>query len=220
MTAHQEQRVRRLAPVEVEAEADFELISAGGQHTCALDDDGAAWCWGTNTDGMLGNGDDEGLSPEPVEVAGDHEFTTLDAGANHTCALTEDGEAFCWGLNQFGALGDGTQEVRTEPTAVAGEHTFTAVTAGLGHSCGITEAGAALCWGFNAAAQLGNGTTANALEPAAVEGGYAFAILTAGDYHTCGVTEDGLTICWGLNPDAPLGATSTESLTRAPPPAG
>ena len=96
-------------------------VSAGSTHACALDDAGAAWCWGRNNEGQLGDGWDSGdLSTLPVEVVGGHTFTDIVVGGQHTCALDGDGAAWCWGGNDAGQLGDDNRgTVSPVPTAVA-----------------------------------------------------------------------------------------------------
>jgi alpha-tubulin suppressor-like RCC1 family protein len=198
----------------------FASFTAGGAHTCGLTADGIAWCWGRGESGQLGvllsdlptvcTFDEGGLPcvSFPLLVQGGLTFTRLVAGATHTCGLTSDGTAFCWGLNQFGWLGDGTTTNRYTPTPVATTRKFTMLAAGAGHTCGLTASGAAYCWGTNGKGQLGDGTTTGALTPVAVTGGHVFATITAGAFsigHTCGVTIAGKAFCWGDNQEGQLG---------------
>src|SRR5687768_12268906 len=78
-------------------------------------------------------------------------FASLDAGESHACALTSAGQAWCWGRNAMGQLGDSTASVRTTPVQVLQQSgvTFTQVSAGQAHTCAITSAGQAWCWGSN-----------------------------------------------------------------------
>src|SRR5664280_1549892 len=80
-------------------------------------------------------------------------------GTYHTCALAPSGQAYCWGSNGNGQLGDNSNTERHTPVAVQqGAVTFTSITAGSYHTCGLTSAGAAYCWGYNWAGFLGDGT--------------------------------------------------------------
>ena len=147
-----------------------ETISAGALHTCGLTSAGAAFCWGENGDGQLGNGtyDDK---TTPTAVSGGLKFASISAGAYHNCAITTTGAAYCWGLNGWWyALGDGTSASRNTPTAVSGGLKFAWISAGGFHTCGLTSAGAAFCWGQNDAGQLGDGKYAERNTPTAVIG--------------------------------------------------
>ena len=98
-------------------------FSAGSAHTCGLTTGGAAYCWGSNGYGQLGDGT-SGNRTSPVAVAGGLTFQALSAGQSHTCGLTAGGAAYCWGANSLGQLGDGTSSNRTSPVAVAGGVVF------------------------------------------------------------------------------------------------
>ena len=111
----------RLSPVRVESDVEFATVAAGFHtHTCALDTDGRAYCWGFNGDmGLLGDGSTE-TRAEPMPVAGDLTFRGLSAAGFYTCGVTTNGEAYCWGKNSKGELGDGTTDDRLTPTRVGG----------------------------------------------------------------------------------------------------
>jgi hypothetical protein len=89
-------------------------------------------------------------------------YSSLSAGADHTCALDANGAAYCWGNNASGELGDGTQVNSSRPVKVAGGHVFRAISAGTDHTCALGSGSAAdsdkvFCWGSNAQGQLGMG---------------------------------------------------------------
>jgi alpha-tubulin suppressor-like RCC1 family protein len=133
------------------------MISAGLMHTCALTVQGAAYCWGLNADGQLGNGGNAN-SPTPVPVAGGLTFEAISAGWWHTCALTATGAAYCWGLNFHGQLGDGSNATTLAvPAPVAGSLTFDDLAAGGHHTCAITPSRMTYCWGSNSSGQLADG---------------------------------------------------------------
>lgn len=88
----------------------FSTIALGDWHSCALDDSGAAYCWGQNSEGQLGNNTTAG-STTPVLVAGGHSFVAIAAGDFHTCAMDAAGAVFCWGDNRNGQLGIGSATI-------------------------------------------------------------------------------------------------------------
>ncbi len=185
----------------------FQSVSAGFVHTCGITRTEDAYCWGVNTHRQLGTGIATPVEclgdtcSEPVLVLGFLSFAQLSAGLDHTCGLTTDGAAFCWGRGQFGALGDGTRASHSEPHPVTGGLTFESVSAsGLRHTCGLAASGGVYCWGAIASDNA----------PAAVPGGLSFESITVGAVHACGLTSDGRAYCWGSNSLGQLGDGLTE----------
>jgi len=135
-------------------------LSAGDYHTCGLTSRGAAYCWGYNGSGGLGDGTTttSGVNG-PQRVIGGLKFASIQGGSFFTCGLTASGAAYCWGENNSGQLGDGTTSNSLSPQAVIGGLKFVSISVGYYHTCGITSRGAAYCWGYNVQGQLGDGTT-------------------------------------------------------------
>jgi len=99
----------RFVPVAVAGNLRFRQVSAGTNHACAVTTDQRAYCWGLLTDDepvVLGNGTTVG-SATPVRVTGGLAFRQVSAGTFHTCGLTTSNEAFCWGADASGQIGDG-----------------------------------------------------------------------------------------------------------------
>jgi alpha-tubulin suppressor-like RCC1 family protein len=86
------------------------MFTVGSYHTCGSTSRGVTYCWGYNLSGRLGDGTlvstGEG---SPRRVMGNLRFESLSAGDDHTCGLTKSFEAYCWGVNFYGQLGDGTR---------------------------------------------------------------------------------------------------------------
>jgi alpha-tubulin suppressor-like RCC1 family protein len=182
------------------AALSFRQVSAGGNHTCAVTTDDRAYCWGENTWGQLGDDAPGFARLAPVRVLGGLRFRHVSAGFDHTCGVTTDDRAFCWGVNQAGQLGDGTSASRPTPVAVAAAgRRFRQVRAGSAHTCALTDSDVAFCWGNNLYNQLGDGTTTNRPLPVRVLGGLHWSLLNGGNRHTCGVTTENRAYCWGSN---------------------
>jgi len=206
-------------PDPVELPPGFTHVTTGYHHSCVLDGQGEAYCWGHNVNrGQLGDGTYVDSSI-PVRVLGSIRFRELAGGAHHTCGLTAAGFVYCWGKNDFGQLGNGTFEDTPIPMPVTGGHRFATVVAGASHTCGLTFEGEAYCWGTNGRGQLGDGGTETATEPVAVVGGLRFELLAAGFDHACGIVAGGQAYCWGKNSEGQLG-DGTLTYRNAPVPVG
>ena len=209
------------ATVTVEASATtFVRISAGDHHTLALDADGNAWAWGTNTFGQLGNGTTGILVvPGAVSMPGGVTFTAVSAGQYHSLALDASGNAWAWGDNWTGQLGDGSTADRLVPVAVSMPPgvSFTAISAGGDHSLALDASGNAWAWGDNDVGQLGLGSTAdNALVPAPVDmPSVAFTAISAGADHSLALDTNGDAWAWGDNQRGQLGDSNTD-IRRSP----
>jgi alpha-tubulin suppressor-like RCC1 family protein len=208
-------------PVAVERALPFQEMAASIRHTCALDLSGRAWCWGFGLGGQLGDGRRED-STVPVAVAGDHEFVHLAASASGlvTCGLTRAGEAWCWGPDTDGVLGNGTRTGSDTPTRVQMPTPIASVSVGQMHACAVDTSGAAYCWGSNFFGQLGVGKTARdggigrSTTPVHVAGNLGFASIDAGGELTCALTTTGRAYCWGLGHT--IGSSTTQTYVATP----
>jgi alpha-tubulin suppressor-like RCC1 family protein len=190
----------------------FASVTAGKEHTCALDNNGAAYCWGANGDGRLGDGTTN-LPLAPVAVQGSVVFSRVSAGGAHTCGLDGFGQAYCWGSNQYGQLGDGTTTFRTAPTAVSHPSgvIFFAIAAADKHTCAVASGGQAYCWGYDGDGALGNGAGGGSNVPVAVShpAGVTFSSIASEYNHACALTSGGSLYCWGDNFYNQLGDNTT-----------
>src|ERR1035441_709693 len=128
-------------------------ISAGLGATCSLDRAGAAFCWGDNDYGELGDGTTAGSSvPVAVDTRGvlaGQRLTQVATGAFHACAADRSANIYCWGDNNQGDLGDGRTSMSDVPV-LAGPRAPAGVTAIAGDTT------AAVSW--TAPASLDGGT--------------------------------------------------------------
>ena len=208
-------------PVRVGGGFTFQSVVAGGVYSCGLSRTGAAYCWGMDTYGGRGTGSTGELcngaacATTPRPVLGGFTFIVIAGGNSHVCALTEDNKAYCWGEGNFGQLGTGQAglDVRsTAPVPVAGGLTFSSITVGFSHTCGLTGEGKAYCWGSNFHGQLGDGSSIDSAVPVLVSGGLSFESISAGGGHTCGIASDGA-YCWGGNDSGALGTGTIRNST-------
>jgi Putative Ig domain/Regulator of chromosome condensation (RCC1) repeat/Fibronectin type III domain len=135
-----------------------------------VDRAGAAYCWGFNLYGQLGDGKaTDSLVPVAVDTSGvlaGKSLTDITAGEYHTCALASTGAAYCWGNNGQGALGDGvfggtsTVPVAVDTSGVLAGKSLTQIGAeDSPGECALDSAGAVYCWGYNFNGQLGDNST-------------------------------------------------------------
>ena len=198
-------------PLPVSGGLTFTKLDAGQEHTCGVIASGTAYCFGRGDDGQLGNGSftsDVGFLT-PVLVVGGRTWTAVSAGFVHTCGLTSDSDAYCWGNNALGTLGDGSTTSSSIPVLVAGGIKFQSVSAGAWFSCGVALDGRGYCWGYNPAGNLGDGTTQDHHVPAPIAGDLVWRAIGAGANYACGVTTDDRAYCWGANNGGALGDGTT-----------
>jgi hypothetical protein len=216
--ARQESGDQAPAPAPPPASLRFTSLSAGTNHVCGIATNGAAWCWGINRAGQLGNGATGGASATPVAVAGSVKFVAVSAGFERTCALTADGAAWCWGLSvQRPLRNNATQLGDSVPVAIAGGVRFAMLSVGRTHACGVSIDGMVYCWGDNYLGKQGNGSTLGyGPTPTLVPGGLHFATVSAANGFTCGLSSDGTAYCWGDNEFGKLGNGATSGFSMVP----
>lgn len=208
-------------------------IDAGGGSTCAVTTSGQAFCWGGNRQGTLGI-DRRTLRrdvPWPVDTAhprfGDDNVVSLGRNGlrgSATCALTDAGQAFCWGQNHSGQVGVGHHgKVKWRPRSINTDapgltrRNVAQISAGILHGCALNQSGRAFCWGSNAFGQLGDRTRQGSRKPVRVLAtapglrGAQIAAIGSGENFTCALTDAGRVACWGRNDRGQLGNGTTRN---------
>jgi alpha-tubulin suppressor-like RCC1 family protein len=191
-----------LTPTLVTGDLTWSAVSVGfggaGDEgtTCGIATTGAAYCWGQNANGQLGDGSFGNSSATPVAVALGKTATAIATGGDFACAIASDGTTSCWGANEYGEL-DRSGSDQASPVAVSSS--FRQVAAGEESACAVTTAGSATCWG----------------DPSFAPTGSTWTQLSTTDGGTiCGVQADGSLWCWGANSSGQFGnATLLSSAT-------
>ena len=210
-------------------------ISAGGDHTCAILDNGRVLCWGANPDGQLGYGntspvgdDEKPGSVAPVDLGPGRKAIAISAGPEHTCAILDNGRVRCWGLNDTGQLGLGNTDTigdnetpgSVPPVDLGPARKAVAITTGDNHTCAILDNGRVRCWGLDSSGQLGTGNTdtigdnetPGSVPPVDLGAGRRTLAISAGSDHTCALLDNGDVRCWGAGLNGQLGYGNTNTI--------
>lgn len=203
---------------------DATAISAGSTHTCVLHSDSTVSCWGDNSSGQLGNGeqgdgweDDSADSVVPVKVQNMTDAISIAAGPGYTCALHRDQTVSCWGSNGAGRLGNGLigeEGSSAVPRQVEGVTDAVSLSVGFAYACVIHEGGNVSCWGRNWSGQLGNGIHSNDERDDTVNSAVALPVknlseaieISTGQSHACALLKNGTISCWGNNENGQIGS--------------
>ena len=203
-------------PVPVIGLTNVAQLSSGNGHSCAVLLAGKVLCWGSNSYDELGNGDENNVSSTtPVAVVGlSNPATKVSVGlGNSSCAVLDDATVACWGQNEDGQLGNGTQARKgIVPTAVSGLTGVTDVEVGLDFACALKTDSTAFCWGHNDKGQLGDGTTATASSPVKVRLDGIRSLVAQGS-HVCALLAAGTPSCWGGNDFGQIGDGTNKTPT-------
>jgi len=199
-------------------------ISAGDYHTCAIASDDLAYCWGSNSYGQLGDGTTtQRATPTPVNTGGVLSGKTIKSiSANysdHTCVIASDNQAYCWGDNYAGRLGDNSNTNSSIPVPVYNSgalngKTISQIFVDFGHTCVIASNNQAYCWGYGGYGALGNNSTADSFVPVAVDttgvlNGKTIQYISMSLYGGCVIASNNQVYCWGVNSQGSLGNDST-----------
>ena len=210
-------------------------ISGGQGYMCALDSAGAAYCWGDNHNGELGNGDEGPIAGSDVPVAvvtsgalAGKTLTQISAGYFGVCGLDSSGAAYCWGDNgnNTGMFSNNSGLRSDVPVAAAtvgalAGVAITQIAVGQEHMCALDNASTAYCAGDDAYGELGDGTTDGSDAMVAVDtsgalAGQSIAQIAVSDSGTCAVSDAGAVYCWGDNHDGQLGNGSSAEGSDVP----
>ncbi|BDR53792.1 hypothetical protein KIM372_16990 [Bombiscardovia nodaiensis] len=196
-------------------------VSASAAHSVALGSDGYVYGWGQNSEGELGNNSvsDQMLPVRAAPLPGGRPCKQVSTGAWNTAAVDSNGDAFVWGNNDYGQIGDNTNTVRYTPAkvlrgALPAGVTFTQISVGYTFVIALGSNGRAYAWGNNSTGQLGDTTTTNRSTPVwagpgAVPAGKRFTQISAGNQHSLALGTDHKAYGWGWNNSGELGNGGT-----------
>jgi alpha-tubulin suppressor-like RCC1 family protein len=201
----------QLTPVSVlGAVKTFCKIAAGADNSLAIDKNGRAWSWGTNTNGQLGNNSTVSQRT-PVSVLGAVKtFCQISGGSSYSLAIDKNGRAWGWGLNNQGRIGDNSLTQRLTPVSVAGAaKTFCQIGAGSQGSVAIDKNGRLWTWGVGITGQLADGTVVSIYTPITISGATkTFCQISSGDAFSLAIDKNGRAWGWGYNNHGQIGDNS------------
>jgi len=203
-------------------QSPWQRVAVGDYHACGIGSNGLGYCWGASN--RIGNNTGAGsLVPTPIYTSGPLNGKTLvdiRASQDHTCALTSEGLAYCWGSNNQGWLGNNTTSGPDSPTSLYMTGAFNGLTikkiaSQYYHGCVVASDDNVYCFGRNVEGQLGNGNNTQSNAPVAVDrsgvlSGKTVKMIADGrSYgHTCVIASDNKGYCWGWNYAGQLGNSS------------
>lgn len=195
-----------LVPREIAGLKDIVAVAAGWRHSLALQKGGIVWEWGAvehRSDGTTG------FVLSPRRVHGLWLVKMISAGGRHSLALRSDGTVWAWGNNEYGQLGDRTNEPQSKPIQIKGVAGARMISAGYDHSAALLEDRTVLTWGDNNLGQLGNPIPEASSVPVPVVGVSGpmknIESVQCGGYHTLFITQEHLILASGNNSFGQLG---------------
>ena len=214
-------------PQQVVGFSNVQKIALGGSHSCAIKN-GDVYCWGSGGNGQLGdNNGDYHENPTPqrvqrvvelpdgaVEVAElPYSAVEIALGRDHSCAVLENGNVYCWGKGNYGQLGDGNigSHEQVHATQLEDLSNITSIYSGPYHSCAINNERKVFCWGLGSNGQLGDNNVASheSGTPTQIANLSDVIELSMGYGHTCALRLGGEVQCWGSTTSGQLGNGST-----------
>ncbi|MFK7872153.1 MAG: RCC1 domain-containing protein [Oligoflexales bacterium] len=220
-------------------------ISLGSWHTCALLDDATVKCWGRNSFGQLGLGTMDTIGDEPSEMGDNLGVVALGTGRTATdiavgdefsCALLDNNDVKCWGVNAYGQLGQGNTDTIGDGVGEMGDSlpaidfgvgfVVEKIAAGGAHACAVSTVGKLKCWGENDEGEVGIQSLDDKVGDVSGDLGDNLIYVDLGAFqgvdesvehvsvgrdHTCAVLSSGPVKCWGKNISGSLGRGSSVS---------
>jgi alpha-tubulin suppressor-like RCC1 family protein len=196
------------SPIQVGTANNWKSVSSAVYHKAALKTDGTLWTWGKNSQGQLGNGNNDNTNPNnyiPTQVGTASDWKSVSAGSSFNIALKFDGTLWSWGLNNYGQLGDGTTINKYSPIQIGIANNWIVIST-YGTSCfAIKIDGTLWAWGYNLNGILGDGTTINKSTPTQIGISNNWKNISVSELHILALKTDGSIWSWGNNFNGQLG---------------
>lgn len=223
-----------LPPIDLGDGRRVVAVAAGLRSTCAILDNGQLKCWGENSQGQLGYGDEFARGNDPgemgdalpaVDLGSGRSAVAVGVGGSSTCALLDNGGVKCWGdgfllgRGSTATIGDdpGEMALLTEVDLGANRQVVT-LSVSLSFVCTLLDDATVKCWGLNGEGRLGSGDSIDrgylpnqmgaSLAPVSLGTGAVPIAVTTGLNHACAVLATGRMKCWGDFTALGIGASS------------
>ena len=228
-----------LSPIDLGTGRTAIQVSVGGQHICALLDNGTVKCWGftglgQGVDTAIGNLPGQmGDNLMPIDLGSEFKVTMIATGSSHSCALLSDGSVKCWGINSYGQLGLGnTNHVGEEPGQMGDNlppidlglnKTAKKIFAGTFTTCALLNDGIAKCWGYLPtnpvfSESIISGDEPNEmgdnLIPLSFGSGKSVVDISITTSNICALLNDQSIKCWGKGSDGANGQENADFIPQ------
>lgn len=207
-------QVKKSSPVQIGSLTNWSQIASGYYHTIALKNNGTLWAWGDGSAGSLGHGSATNRS-SPIQIGALTNWVQVSAGhGGHSAGVRADGTMWCWGVNNFGQLGDGSIIGKSSPVQVGALTDWAYVDCGGYFTVGMKRDGTIWSWGKNSYGALGqNNAVASISSPVQIGALTNWASLSVGYEHVLALKKDGSLWSWGYNFNGQLGNNSLTNVS-------
>lgn len=188
------------SPVAVSGGHLWTQLSVGKISVCGIRNDGQLLCWGSDTDGVLGNGTGASGTTAPGLSSDADTWVGISVGSTHACGIKTDGSLWCWGKNDFGQVGVGTSTAAFQsPVEAAQPGPWVSVATGDGSTCAVKLDGTLWCWGLNDKNQAGEYLNSKVPRKMRSNGPWMEVFMGPTSKTPCAIKIDGTGWCWGNN---------------------
>lgn len=189
-------------PQQIGNDTDWDYISAGHIHSCAIKTNGTLWTWGANQSGQLGNGTidvDFNEVTIPTQVGIDTDWKMVCGSSDNTAAIKKNGTLWVTGEGNHGEIGDGFENDQVFFTQAGTDTDWDTVTFGGFAGAALKTNGTLWSWGWNSSGQLGSGSIGHILSPVMIDAGKWQSVVKGMNYFTGAIKDDGSLWTWGYN---------------------